>query len=468
MKRITILLCIFIMILMGDKVWSQILEVPATAGSDTLHGAIEYANETAGMDTIELITSGGLYITEESSVNKIRKPLIIRAASGLAEKPIIQNKKTDASTRILFEIVDGGSLTLMGLELDGLADTDTNAKYAIRTDDDPQAGATGISVTNPYTLKVINCYFHDVVKGSDGNFFRAYKYTFADSVIFRGCIFENCGKEGIRLKEYYDMEGSGFYQVKYFEVTNCTFWNTKNEAIVVYAGDNEPNTTGPTIRINHCTFENCGYNNSRIVNAWECDDTEVKNCILTNSPGNEYGVKLYGPTAIIHHCDLFNVEDFKISRDAQIGDGMLSLDPQYTDRFAGDFTLSASSPVLGMADDGTAMGDPRWDPMGTGIPDKNTNSMPHNFRLHTNYPNPFNSETVISYSLPHSMYIIIDIFDSRGRKITRLFSGQRIAGDYSIVWNGRGMSGESLPTGIYICHLRSDKMWTAQRMLLLR
>jgi len=442
-------------------VHAQVIHVPAQAGNDTLRKAVEYANETTGVDVVELTTSGGLYITQESSVIKIRKPILIRAAEGLAAKPIIQNMKVDASTRILFEIMDGGSLTLRGLELDGLAGTTTNAKYIIRTDDDPQAGATGISVTNPYTLKVFDCYFHDVVKGSDGNFFRAYKYTFADSVIFRNCIFKNCGKEGIRLKGYYDMEGTGFYQVHYFEVTNCTFYNTNKEAIVLYAGDNEPLTIGPKIRIDHCTFDNCGYNNSRIVNAWECDDTEVKNCIMTNSPTNEFGIKLYGPTAIIHHCNLYNVGDFKISRNAVIGESMLYVDPLYQDAANGDFTLDATSSVLGQADDGMAMGDPRWDPSNTSVKEVRF-LKPAAFVLEQNYPNPFNSMTNINYALPEKAHVMLTVFDMRGRVIRVIVDEFKEAGFYSVQWNGAREA-----SGVYIYRIQAGNFVQIRKCLLI-
>ena len=441
----------------------QVLQVPAIADVDTLHGAVEFANNSVEVEVIELTTSGGLYLTQEHTVMKIYKPLTIRAAAGLAEKPIIQNTKPEASTRILFEIMDGGSLTLIGLELDGLAGTETNAKYLIRTDDDPQEGATGISVSNPYKLEVFDCYLHDVVKGSDGNFFRAYKYTFADSVIFRNCLFYNCGKEGIRLKEYYDMPGTGFYQAMYVELSNCTFWNTNREAIVVYAGDNEPLTPAPKVFVNHCTFYNCGYDNSRVINAWDCDGTEIKNSIISHSPNNEFGVKLYGETSIIHHCDVFNIGAFKMSRNAQIGDGMLYVDPMYTNVWNADFTLSEASPVLAMADDGTAMGDPRWDPNYTNVTSKDISAMSTHYALDQNYPNPFNHSTTILISMPILEHVDIKIFNIIGKEIDTIFSGKLDPGQNIFQWDAN-----DLPTGIYYCQLKLMNFTKSIKMLLLR
>lgn len=463
MKQSVCMLILLKLLFLCEIVHGQVLQVPAEAGNDTLRKAVDHANETAGIDIIELTTSGGLYITQESSVVKIRKPLIIRAAQGLAEKPIIQNMKADASTRILFEIVDGGSLTLQGLELDGQAGTATNAKYLIRTDDDPQEGATGISVSNPYSLKVYDCYFHDVVKGSDGNFFRAYKYTFADSVIFRNCVFKNSGKEGIRLKGYYDMEGTGFYQVRYFEASNCTFFDTNKEAIVIYAGDNEPLTIGPQIRIDHCTFDNCGYNVSRIVNAWECDDTLIKNCIMTNSPGNEFGVKLYGPTALIHHSNLFNVGEFKISRNAVVGTGMLAVDPLYADPANGDFTLDGNSPVLGVADDGLAMGDPRWDPNNTAIKSDDSKMLVSDFQLDQNFPNPFNPRTTIGININLQDIYRLQVFDIRGTLIETLHEGHLSQGRHQFIFNAMTHG-----SGSYFIRLSGRQHTIERKMLLLK
>ena len=138
---------------------------------------------------------------------------------------IRQNNQIN-DNRILFEIKDGGSLTLKGLELDGMAGTATPAKYLICTDDD--------SMNNNYSLRVDSCYFHDVILGDEGNFFRAYPSTFADTIIFSNTLLYNCGKEGIRLKD--EISGSGLYNVDHFEIYNCTLWKTRKEAIFIFAG----------------------------------------------------------------------------------------------------------------------------------------------------------------------------------------------------------------------------------------
>ena len=114
------------------------------------------------------------------------------------------------------------------------------AKYLLRTDNDPMA--------LPYSIVVENCYLHDVVIGSDGNFLRAYEGTFADTLIFRNSLFSNCGKEGLRIKDADNTVG-------YFELDNCTFWKTNKEeasdeypAYVVHWTDYSPGRKQPLQR----------------------------------------------------------------------------------------------------------------------------------------------------------------------------------------------------------------------------
>ena len=162
--------------------------IKVSAGIDSLKTALGKAEPN---DIIELITDGGVY--SNTSNLKINIPLIIRAARGLVNKPAIRQTNTSTSTRIIFEIIEGGSLTLQNLELDGMAGTATPAKYLIRTDDSPMAKS--------YSLKIDSCYLRDAVIDSEGNFFRAYEGTFADSIIISNSYLENSGKEGIRIKD---------------------------------------------------------------------------------------------------------------------------------------------------------------------------------------------------------------------------------------------------------------------------
>jgi len=57
------------------------------------------------------------------------------------------------------------------------------------------------------------------------------------------------------------------------------------------------------------------------------------------------------------------------------------------------------------------------------------------------FPNPFNSSTTISYTLPRSGWTTMDVMDLNGRVVTRLSDGWKEAGSYREVWDGRGTAG---------------------------
>jgi hypothetical protein len=98
----------------------------------------------------------------------------------------------------------------------------------------------------------------------------------------------------------------------------------------------------------------------------------------------------------------------------------------------------------------------------------NGNSMPADFLVEQNRPNPFNPRTTIEFSLPHSARVTIDIYNLLGETIRTLVSQTMPAGDHSVVWDGRADSGGEVSSGIYFYRLRADDFSTTKKMLLLR
>ena len=86
------------------------------------------------MDTIFLVTSGGVYRAfeqEDTVYMKILKPIVIMAQPGLAEKPIFTHAAPDSSPLEIFRIFD--DVTFDGVVFDGLHPLGTyRAKYALR------------------------------------------------------------------------------------------------------------------------------------------------------------------------------------------------------------------------------------------------------------------------------------------------------------------------------------------------
>ncbi|MBK9098310.1 MAG: T9SS type A sorting domain-containing protein [bacterium] len=75
---------------------------------------------------------------------------------------------------------------------------------------------------------------------------------------------------------------------------------------------------------------------------------------------------------------------------------------------------------------------------------------PTEFILEQNYPNPFNPSTVISYQLPVSSEITLNVFDVLGNEIATLVDEYKPAGRCEVEFNAA-----SLPSGVYFYQLRA-------------
>ena len=98
----------------------------------------------------------------------------------------------------------------------------------------------------------------------------------------------------------------------------------------------------------------------------------------------------------------------------------------------------------------------------TGI-EKISSIIPAEFRLHNNYPNPFNPETNIKFEIPRSGLVIITIYDMLGNNITTLLNQHLSAGVYKVNWIAK-----NLASGIYFYRMESKDFIDTKRMVLLK
>lgn len=80
-----------------------------------------------------------------------------------------------------------------------------------------------------------------------------------------------------------------------------------------------------------------------------------------------------------------------------------------------------------------------------------------------NFPNPFNSSTLIKYQLSRSSRAMLDVYDILGRRVCTVYDGFQQAGSYQITWNAG-----DLPSGIYFFRLQAGGNSQTQRMILLK
>ena len=88
------------------------------------------------------------------------------------------------------------------------------------------------------------------------------------------------------------------------------------------------------------------------------------------------------------------------------------------------------------------------------------------FTLFTNYPNPFNPTTTISYSLPKASHVRVQIFDLTGRLVKTLVAAEQEAGIQSVTWNARDEMGSQVANGMYICRMAAGDVVQHQKIIL--
>ncbi|MDP8220433.1 MAG: C25 family cysteine peptidase, partial [Candidatus Stygibacter frigidus] len=88
--------------------------------------------------------------------------------------------------------------------------------------------------------------------------------------------------------------------------------------------------------------------------------------------------------------------------------------------------------------------------------------------LNANYPNPFNPETTISFSLPENANIELSIYNVKGKKVKTLVSGNMDAGDHETIWYGRDDEGRQVSSGVYFYKLKSERYTTTKKCVLMK
>ena len=94
--------------------------------------------------------------------------------------------------------------------------------------------------------------------------------------------------------------------------------------------------------------------------------------------------------------------------------------------------------------------------------------LPTAAQLHPGYPNPFNGETVLGFTLPGSGPVDLAIYNIQGQRVATLIAETRTPGLHSARWDGRDEQGHLLATGLYFARLQIGQQVATRKLLLLR
>ncbi|MEZ4699455.1 MAG: FlgD immunoglobulin-like domain containing protein [Rhodothermales bacterium] len=88
-------------------------------------------------------------------------------------------------------------------------------------------------------------------------------------------------------------------------------------------------------------------------------------------------------------------------------------------------------------------------PTGTGR-QRPTSGLPEGYVLHTSYPNPFRSQTTVSYDVPEQAEVRVEIYNALGVSVRSLEEGAVSPGRHRMVWDARDDAGRQVASGLYV------------------
>ena len=96
-------------------------------------------------------------------------------------------------------------------------------------------------------------------------------------------------------------------------------------------------------------------------------------------------------------------------------------------------------------------------------------TLPVEFALADNFPNPFNPATTIQYALPQAADVVLIVYNVVGQPVRTLVAEHQGAGRYVVDWDATDDGGHRLSSGMYFYRLQAgDEFREVKKMLLLK
>ncbi len=93
---------------------------------------------------------------------------------------------------------------------------------------------------------------------------------------------------------------------------------------------------------------------------------------------------------------------------------------------------------------------------------------PPAFALAQNFPTPFNSGTVLSYSLSASADVELAAYDVAGRRVALIERSSRGPGEHYRPWDGTDEAGRRLSSGVYFLRLKAGSAVAVRKIVIVR
>jgi len=143
--------------------------------------------------------------------------------------------------------------------------------------------------------------------------------------------------------------------------------------------------------------------------------------------------------------------------------------PLFVDPMNDDFNLQETSPCIDAGDpnspldpDNTVadMGALYFHALGV---NNGSGLVPVSFEVITAYPNPFNPETTVAFTLNQPDRVSIQVFNTAGSQVANLAEGHYTSGRHQVVFQGN-----HLPSGLYFARFETSDMQQTKKLLLVK
>ena len=308
--------------------------IKITPEIDALAKAIR--KSTAG-DIIEL--SEGEYVNTKKL--SIPHTLTIRAAQNTTKRPVVRMDGNNA-TAIVFEIGSALTFHIDGIAIDGGPKQKIPAKYAFATTKDN---------SDAYNIFINNCEIYDFKDATGGCVYKAYKTSFADTLMITNSIIRDSYR-GLALND--EKDEKGLYSAEFMIFDNTVFRNIDQWALDFLRGGNDESTLGGNLIINHCVFDNVySKENQIMIRQTGLINISITNSVFCNSLAKS-PIKLIGRHATVNYSNVYNAGKISATEGAKVGDNMVYTDPKFEKKYF--YKPDAKSPLTGKANDGGNIG----------------------------------------------------------------------------------------------------------------
>lgn len=95
-------------------------------------------------------------------------------------------------------------------------------------------------------------------------------------------------------------------------------------------------------------------------------------------------------------------------------------------------------------------------------------TVPAGYSVSDAYPNPFNPETTVRFSLPWEADIRVTVYNEQGQKVATLADQRLGPGNFDITWDGTDDSGAAVASGVYLYKIEAPDLRLNKKVTLLK